>query len=359
MRIILASGQFAPARSGYSTVATNLFHEFEHAGHSVEIITEGKGCRRIGKVFTLTPDARRMIRSGVDIVQIIGPSPLFTEQLVKVATSSGTISSYNLFAFAGLSTYYGGPLSKLVDTLYVHTLLSRALRHAGVLIVPTHDFARSLGPLQSKCAVIPLGVADPCLTGPTTIRTPGDGPGTEILKVLFVGQLRRYKGIPVLLNAVALLKTSGRRLRLTIVGEGPDRPVLERTVGRLGIKENVIFRGALDDTALHTEYLSNDVLVLPSLFGESFGLVLVEAALHGLKVVASDLAGVREVVRDLGGSLIPVGDAKALGGTLGDLSPLRPEDRRLVPSITSRYSWPQVAARYVEAYRQAARRPSG
>src|SRR5467141_2028156 len=72
-------------KTGYAMVASRLSAWFTRYGHEVDVITEGRGCYRIGKVAFLDETGRKMFDRDHDIVQIIGPTPFFSEQCVTVA----------------------------------------------------------------------------------------------------------------------------------------------------------------------------------------------------------------------------------------------------------------------------------
>ena len=121
-------------------------------------------------------------------------------------------------------------------------------------------------------------------------RAPHEG-----YRVLFVGQMRPYKGLKVLLQAV-----KGIDAQLSVVGDGPDRARYEE-YARAWRVENVRFYGAVSDGTLRQMYLNNDVLALPSVsLNEAFGLVTLEAAAAGCAVVASDILGLRDIVKEFG-----------------------------------------------------------
>jgi len=111
------------------------------------------------------------------------------------------------------------------------------------------------------------------------------------------------------------------------------------------------FRGRVSDGDLHQEYLSNDVIVLPSLLGESFGIVLVEARLHGLQVIGSDLPGVREVIREFNGKVVPPGDVAALAQALRGVERPKPEARQFNTRLAARFSWSETARQFLAVYR--------
>ncbi len=145
------------------------------------------------------------------------------------------------------------------------------------------------------------------------------------LRVLAVGRLSYFKGIDVLLRAVAMVANAS----LLIVGDGECRVALERLANDLGIAGRVQFAGRIDmdvrgAAALQAAYENADVFCLPSTDrAESFGLVLLEAMRARLPVIASAIAGsgVGYVVRDgESGLLVPPGDAGALAQALQKLS---------------------------------------
>ncbi len=351
MRVVVASAQFPPTRSCYARVAGNLAEQFRRNGHTVVLLTEGHGCSRVGRVPTLNAEGRRILDEGADIVQVIGPSPTFTEQVVFRAHRLGIPVVYSLYAFAGLATFYSGPIPAAVDALYARTLYRFALRRIGVAVFNTRDFAQNFSLYSVPSRIIPAGANDPCAL-PGAVPVGGRTPGGSGLRVLFAGQLRRAKGVEYLVSAVGALVRSGSRVRLTVVGDGPCRPLLERQVADLGLGDVVTFRGAVEDGQLHQEYLSNDVLVLPSLLGDSFGIVLVEARLHGLQLIASDLPGVRELVREINGHLVPPGDVGALAAALRRIEPPRPEARQFNTRLAARFSWAEIARQFLAVYRE-------
>lgn len=112
-------------------------------------------------------------------------------------------------------------------------------------------------------------------------------------------------------------------LRLTIVGDGPDRPALEAQAERLGVNGLVHFVGYQSQEAVANILELADMLTLPSL-AEGVPVVLMEAMASRLPVIASRVAGVPELVEDgVSGLLAPPGDVEALvyalEGLLGDV----------------------------------------
>jgi hypothetical protein len=178
-------------------------------------------------------------------------------------------------------------------------------------VASSQHYARQHRSRYGPAAVaIPWG-ADPRLPGTTPKRR---RPGDE-LRVLFVGQMRPYKGIETLLAAAA----GQPWLKLTLVGEGTELAKYRRLAERLSVT-NAWFTGRLPDSALHRQYGINDVVVLPSVTrAEAFGLVLLDGMATGCVPVASDLPGVRDVAGPTG-LVVPPGDAEALRAALRGLA---------------------------------------
>jgi glycosyltransferase involved in cell wall biosynthesis len=109
------------------------------------------------------------------------------------------------------------------------------------------------------------------------------------LTVLHVGRLIPRKGVDRLLLALAALPTDVR-LRLLLVGSGPEQARLSRLAHELGVARQVEFRGFVDQPGLPAVYASADIFAMPTL-EDPFGMVLLEAAAAGLPLVASPFAG--------------------------------------------------------------------
>ncbi len=349
---MVACAQYPPVISGYAKVASALANGFSDSGARVEIITEGRGCKTIGRVHYLSAEGCSLLKRKPDIVQVVGPSPLFSEQVVLYAKRLRLPIVYKIDMFPGLATYHPGVLSEAIDSAYRSTVYSRSLRSADVVVCSTRDFADTLAQVKAPVEVIPLGVDDPCLSQigsiPPNSQVYGRGRVGEELVILFVGQLRPYKGVRILLEAARNLVISGFKFRLNIVGDGPDRQSLEDLASSLSLGSLVRFLGPLPGSDLHSQYLGADVLVLPSTAGESFGIVVLEAALHGLGVIGSDLPGLREVVVSVNGKVFPTGNVEALSEAIQREKPR--EFKKFNSAVAQRYSWRGVCAKYLSLY---------
>ncbi|MEO0770770.1 MAG: glycosyltransferase, partial [Cyanobacteria bacterium J06649_4] len=135
------------------------------------------------------------------------------------------------------------------------------------------------------------------------------GEGTRLL---FVGRLAAVKGLPMLLESVQRIKQTIPNIKLTVVGDGPDRQMLEAQTADWGLSEQVEFVGYQSQAAVREYLQQTDVFVLPS-FAEGVPVVLMEAMMSGVPVVATQIAGVSELVTDgESGFLVPPSNVEIL-----------------------------------------------
>jgi glycosyltransferase involved in cell wall biosynthesis len=180
-------------------------------------------------------------------------------------------------------------------------------------------------------------------------------PTHGLLRVVTVGRLLAAKGIDLLMRSVARARADGAAVALTIVGEGNDEPRLRALAAELGLTD-IRWRGFLAPAALPEALAQADVFAFPTL-GDTFGIVLLEAAAAGLPLIASPLAGATSdlVVEGETGFVVDPRDTVAAARVLAQLA-ADPERRlqmgRAACALASRRT-PEATA---EAYLTAAAR---
>jgi phosphatidylinositol alpha-1,6-mannosyltransferase len=198
-------------------------------------------------------------------------------------------------------------------------LMRRSLRQASVLLPVSSFTSRAAHRLLSKrtppCVVVTPGVDCDRFTPAPQVE---DGP-----VVVSVSRLVARKGPATLIRAMPSVLERVPEARAVIVGDGPDRPRLERLAGELGIGRCIVFAGPQPWHDVPRFYREADVFALPTRerFGgletEGFPLVYLEAAASGLPAVAGDAGGVRDAVLDgVTGYVVDGRSAGEVGATL-------------------------------------------
>jgi phosphatidylinositol alpha-mannosyltransferase len=171
---------------------------------------------------------------------------------------------------------------------------------------------------------------------------------TEGPTVLFFGRHEERKGLRVLLEAAALLPPD---VTFWIVGQGPHTDALK---AKYAHDTRLHWLGRVGDEELAQRLAGADVYCAPGLFGESFGVVLLEAMAAGTAIVASDLPGYRAVARpDEDAILVPPEDVDGLAKALNELLDDPARRAELIASGRARaqdFAMPKLAQAYAEIY---------
>jgi len=162
-----------------------------------------------------------------------------------------------------------------------------------------------------QITTIPHGLE---FTGATARLEPRSGSPV----IAFMGRLVTTKGVGLLLEAANILHRQNRQFEVLIIGDGPERVALERFARDSQLGGKIRFAGGLGGAQLEEELARAYALVVPSLGGEVFGLVLAENMARALPIVASDLGAFSEVLGDAG-LTFRTGDAAALAVALARL----------------------------------------
>ena len=174
--------------------------------------------------------------------------------------------------------------------------------------------------------------------------------------ILYIGRLERRKGVKYLLRAYDYLTTQRDDVELVIAGDGPDRLKLEAMVEDMQLP-NVSFLGYVSEAEKQTLLATADVFCSPAIFGESFGIVLLEAIASGVPVVAGNNPGYTSVLQGVGAlSLVKPQDsedfARRLNTFLGEPA-VRKMWRAWAKTYVKQFAYPTVVKQYEEAYEAA------
>ena len=178
--------------------------------------------------------------------------------------------------------------------------------------------------------------------------------------ILFVGHLINYKSPDLLIKAMPTIIEKTPNARLVIVGDGPLRGELERITNDLHLTQTIKLAGAVSNAVKALYYNAADVFVLPSTTsGESFGIVLLEAAAAGLPIVVSSLDTFRAFIIDgYNGLVAKLGDIDSLAETINRLlsdPALRQEMGENARTGVRDYSWDTIAVMIEKIYGEIAK----
>jgi teichuronic acid biosynthesis glycosyltransferase TuaC len=177
-------------------------------------------------------------------------------------------------------------------------------------------------------------------------------------RIVTVGHLVARKRHADVLRALWLLRDAHPALEWEVVGDGPERPAIERLAGELGLSERVRLRGRLAPAEAAAVARSGTVFVLPSV-DEAFGVAYVEAMAGGVPAIGCrGEAGPEEIAASGGGiRLVPPGDPEALATEIGTIL-AEPRWRRELgdaarATVEAHFTWEACGRATVAAYEAA------
>jgi len=240
-----------------------------------------------------------------DIVHVMVPySPLMAQRVIAAAHRRGTaiIGSFHILPAGWLSSV-GNYLLGLIQFVSLKKIdeFSATSQNAGQFAAKTMRIKSSVVPNMVDVAAFSAG------------RQVNKVPG----QIVFLGRLVGRKGCAQLIKAFALVAKNNPDVRLVIAGDGPDRQKLERLAKKLGQEDKIKFLGFISEADKPKILGRAQITCFPALYGESFGLVLVEAmAAGGGVIIAGDNPGYRCVMGERPLQLVRAKDATKLADTI-------------------------------------------
>lgn len=341
MNILLVNWQDLrnPHAGGAEIHLFELFSRLAARGHRVRLVcssfegapavemVDGVEVHRHGDRHSFALVGRRAVKRALReepadiLVDDVNKLPLFTATLTDLPVYTLVPHLFGTTAFQEVSW----PMAATVWLAErpIPWLYRRAWFHA--ISDSTRDDLVARGVPRERIAVVYPGV--------DSVRfTPSpSGQRTDPPRFVYVGRIKRYKGVELLLRALLEARRHRPDLTLDIAGSGDDRPRLEALAATLGLGEAVRFLGFVDEATKLALLRGAVANVFPSP-KEGWGITVMEAAACGTPSLASDSPGLRDSVRDgITGILVPHGDVAAMAAAMCRLA----DDPALVATLGS------------------------
>jgi phosphatidylinositol alpha-mannosyltransferase len=314
---------------------------FYGIGRTVPIPANGSMVRVTFDVTLYNAVKTLLRREQFDVIHLHEPLIPVLPYLVLLNSRSVNVATFH--AFRSSSPWY------TAFKPYMTYMMSRLDARIAVSR-PARDFVSQYfhGPYD----IIPNGIDVERFHGVEPFPWATDG----VPRILFVGRYNEpRKGFKYLLRAMPSIHQQFPNARLLVVGGGKVER-FEGEMERYGVR-HVDFVGQVSPSALPRYYASCDLFCAPSIKGESFGIVLLEAMAAGRPVVAGDIPGYRSVMtHGKEGMLVPPKDPHALALAIVRMladAPLRARLAAAGQETANQYAWPEIASRVFAAYERA------
>jgi len=378
MKIVHVHHHYYPVVGGLERAVQSLAEELTKLGHEVHVIASRYGAEDrpkeeiINNVFIHRVKALRAgfpdltypleylvkILKNADIVHGHSQNSLFTIKLVEKAKNLGDLVAIYFMAVDALHDHPNLMIRFLGDH-YAKYLLKKAVRLSDVKLVKSF---RDLEILKNKYGIdalyIPDGVSDEIIRAPNMAEDFRERYNIQDPFVVYVGRLHRLKGVDVLIKAMSIAVKNYPRLKAVIIGPGDQRPYKELTQ-KLGIEENIIFLGYVDEKTKIGALDASIALVLPSVcdYVEVFSIAISEAWARGKPVIASAVGEIPHRVKHMiNGLLAPPRDPKILAEAIMLLI----DDKELSIKLSAEgrknvMTWNEIASRVLKIYEKISR----
>ncbi len=329
MRILMTTAYFSPSLGGMETVAECLANEFVALGHEVVVATSTAEDDGIQRPFTVlrAPSLLALIQESLRADAVLQSQISLRLGLPSLLLGRPTVIAHHMWTpRTGPGAFVGR--------------IKHALLHLADNVAVSQAMARSL---SVPCSVIPNPYQAEIFDGMSHA-----GPKRNLV---FLGRLIDGKGLGVLLQALSLLAARDIHPTLTVIGRGPAEDLYRQQVRQLGLAAQVEFSGPLRGAALRDRLTAHQLLIVPSVWDEPFGIVVLEGLACGLIPVVSDAGGLPEAVGNCG-PVIPRGNAIALADSINDLLTIEKPRRKFTESRTAHlaaHTPSTIAASYLKA----------
>lgn len=368
MKILIVSHEYPPIGGGGANACKFLSREFVKRGHSVVVVTAGfeslngiaeedgyavhrLPCKRKHREHCSFAEMSDYINRAMPYCAQLQNLAHFDVCMVFFGIPGGVVGRYlkSRFSLPYIIRFGGGDIPGFQERFkliykFVSPFVKNIWHHASALVANSEGlkkFALDFCP-KYPVQVVPNGV-DTDFFSPegSTVSDEGDE-----VRLLFVSRLIKRKGLQNLIPHLKdIEKACGRRVTLTVVGDGPYRESLENLCTFHDVEDRVSFEGQKDKEEIPPYFSKADIFVFPS-SREGMPNAVLEAMAGGLPVVMTPCEGAAELID--GNGIIAEGEfyksviEAVKSGRLADMG------RRSAKRARKEFSWGQTAEKYLE-----------
>jgi len=308
LKIVQTPARFYPYTGGVEKYVLDLSQELVSQGHRVKVICanepnstisniygiEVKRLNYVGKITNTNITLNlffTLIKENYDIIHTHFPTPWSADISMVVST---------LLRKPLILTYHNdvikSGLSGVLADIYNKTLLQLILRKAEKIIDTQPSYinkSKYLQKYKEKIVTIPNGVNTKLYKDEKIKKIK-----SQILFLSVLDKYHRYKGLDYLIKAIKLVKLRNPKVKLIVGGNGELIKEYKLLANKLGVANNVEFKGFIENNELIKLYNQSELFVLPSInIQEGFGIVLLESLSCGTPVIATDLVGIANEIK--------------------------------------------------------------
>ena len=357
LRIALV-GPLPPPSGGMANQCQQLLQLLTSEGMDVELVRTNGPYRPewVGRipllraVFRLVPYVVRLWRCAghVSVMHLLANSGwawhLFAAPAVIVARMRSVPIIVN---------YRGGG----ADAFFAHTpnYVLKMLAQASLCVTPSVFLQRVFTKYGLVSTVIP-NIIDLTRFFPSPQRVFASAPHLVVTR-----NLEEIYDVATAIRAFSIIQATYSGARLTVAGTGPELTTLQALVSTLNLVDAVLFSGGIENARMPALYASADCLLNSSTM-DNMPIAILEAFASGVPVVSTSAGGIPDLVaHEVNGLLVPVGDDRAMAREalrVLEHPKLAHDLRQAGLQEAHKYAWPQVRAKWLDAYRYLATKRS-
>lgn len=297
MKILIYSPSFYPNVGGLETIIANLAHEFITLGHEIKLVsqTPAKDSKQFSFEVIRQPNKKQLL-------ELTKWCEVYFQGCVSLKGIWSLFFVHRPFVITHQTWYRRNDGSEGWQD-YLKKFISRFAINISV----SHSIAEAL---STSSTVIPNSYREDIFYEMPEI--------CRDRELVFLGRLVSDKGVNLLIDALNQLKSMGLTPRLTIVGSGEEEDKLRQQIIDYELDSQITFVGVKLEQELAKLLNSHQIMVIPSLWDEPFGIVALEGIACGCVIVGSERGGLKDAIGSCGVTF-PNGDVQALTQVLFNL----------------------------------------